>query len=89
MLAVVKGNQGRGIKLDQIVALLEDKIKELESMHVGLQWNGSLEQSLREIGKIRINADRKLDKPVRCWEISWGRLFAGVFGFLVGIAIDQ
>ena len=96
LLVTLKGNQNREL-LNQSIALLDNKMKELDSYRcVRLQWDETLEQRLRETGEVRINPVRRLvpdysrvDKPVKVFgRHSKEDKSAGVFRFPHGIAID-
>ena len=104
LLVTLKGNQNREL-LNQSIALLDSKMKELQVKQeraldsyrcVGLQWDETLEQRLRETGEVRINPVRRLvpdysrvDKPVKVFgRHSDEDNSTGVFQFPHGIAID-
>ncbi|KAI6657216.1 RING finger protein nhl-1-like isoform X2 [Oopsacas minuta] len=63
LLSTLKGNTGKDV-LDQSVALMDERIKELESKlktvrltytNVGLEWDELLEKKLGETGRLRLN----------------------------------
>ncbi|KAI6660698.1 RING finger protein nhl-1-like isoform X2 [Oopsacas minuta] len=70
LLSTLKGNTGKDV-LDQSVALMDERIKELESKletvrltytNVGLEWDELLEKKLGETGRLRLNP-RKSKTP--------------------------
>ncbi|KAI6660705.1 hypothetical protein LOD99_10316 [Oopsacas minuta] len=70
LLSALKGNTGKDV-LDQSVALMDERIKELESKldtirlthkNVGLEWDELLEKKLGEIGRLLLNL-RKSKTP--------------------------
>ncbi|KAI6653186.1 PEP-CTERM domain protein [Oopsacas minuta] len=79
LLSAVKGNTGKDV-LDQSVALMDERIKELESKletvrltyeNVGLEWDELLEKRLGETGRLRLNPKKsktpdykKMSQPV-------------------------